>query len=205
MRNREVSGAARSEMGQSTGGEIGSHEEGLQRMLEGSDGTGIVGEGGLKMCDGLVGGPVGGRQRRLRATGRQSGADIALGEFEALPEALPGAVATAVVKGGADGGSDGAGEDAEEELPEGVGGETAAADGVGLPDAEGVSATGSAVAVAAKDTVSAVGFLAGLGLVVAVQMTVAIERADLLATWTRGEFEAVGNGVPFVFVAVKAW
>ena len=45
------------------------HEEGPQRMLEGGDGTGGVGEGGLEMGEDLGSRPV----RRLPATGGSSG------------------------------------------------------------------------------------------------------------------------------------
>ena len=126
-------------------------------------------------------------------------------EVEALPEALPGAVAPAAVGDGVDGGGERADDDALEEAPDGVGGEAEAADFVGGPDAEGASATGASVAVAAKDAASAAGFLPGMGFIVAVQMAVAIKSANGSAMGTRKVFELLGQGVPLLIVAAKAW
>jgi hypothetical protein len=184
--------------------EIGLHEEGAQGMLEGGDGTVGMGEGGLKMKGDMGGGAVRGRQVWRRTESSQSGADVALGQAEALPEALPGAVGAAAVGDGANGSGDAGGDGELEETPESVGGETEAADFVGRPDAEGASATATCVAVAAKNTACPQGFVAGLGLVVADQMAVANQGANDVAMRTRGLFELLGKREPFVVVAVKA-
>src|SRR5271163_1669509 len=118
-----------------------------------------------------------------------------------MPEALPGAVAAATVTDRGDGDDEGGGDDTLEETPEGIGGETFAAEGVGPPDAESAAATGTLMAIAAKDAVSAEGFLAGLGLSVAVQMAVANESANGVAVRTGDEFELLGKGAPLVIVA----
>ena len=98
------------------------HEEGVQRMLEGGDGTVGVGEGGLEMGEDLgrrpVCGLVGdGRQFGRRAACRQCRADLALAQVEAFPDALPGAVAEMAV-GGADGSEDAAGDGVLKEPPQ---------------------------------------------------------------------------------------
>src|SRR5882724_9097442 len=125
------------------------HEEGPHRMLEGGDRAWDVGEGGLEMGEDLrcrsIGRPFGGRAAR-----GQCGADLALAQVEAFPDAQPGPVAQ-LAAGGADGIDDAVGDGAFEELPQSAGGQAEASNFVGDPDAESPAATGTCVAIAAKD------------------------------------------------------
>ncbi len=167
-------------------------EEGSQRQLEGGDRTVGVGEGGLEMGEDLSRG-LGRRVRRRGTASKQCGADLALGQDEALPEALPGSNAEVGVKG-ADGSGDAASDGALEESPEQVGGEAAAVDFVGEPNAERASATGPEIAVAAKEASGAARFALGAAVVEAVQRAVLNQRADDLAVRTRHLLEPLGQG-----------
>src|SRR5271163_2440166 len=73
----------------------GLHEEGPQRLLEGSDRTGCSGEGGAEMGEDLCRRPLPRWCWQLgrRAASPQCRADLALAAVEPFPEALPGAVA----------------------------------------------------------------------------------------------------------------
>ena len=73
---------------------------------------------------------------------------------------------------------------------------------VGEPDGEGVTATMSGVAIAAKDPPSALDDLS-VGAVVAAQVSVANEVADAIAVWAGSEFELAGESVPIILVAVE--
>ena len=136
-----------------SGGGSGSHEEGVHRMLEGGDGTGGVGEGGVEMGEDLRRRPARsfsrqrGRQLRRRAPCRQCRADVALAQVEASPEALPGPV-TATAAGGVSGSVEAADDGALEEPPQTSGGQAEPANFVGAPDAEGPPATTPCLAVA---------------------------------------------------------
>ena len=186
------------------GGEgAGSDEEDFHSRLEGGDGTGSVGEGGVEMGENVGRGRRLVGQRRRWAASEEGGADGALCVVEAFPDALPGAVAEMGV-GGADGRGDAAGDGVLEEAPEGGGGETEASDLVGAPDAESASAAGLSTARAAKDASGAWRLSLGVAVVKAVQEAVANEQADTVAMGTGHEFEALGKGDPFVGVAVKA-
>ena len=73
--------------------------------MEGGDGTGGVGEGGLEMGENLGRGLVFGRQFGRRAAPEERGAELALGVVEPFPDAQPGPVAemaAAVAEGGED-------------------------------------------------------------------------------------------------------
>lgn len=171
-------------------------------MLEGSDRTGGVGEGGLEMGEDLGRGLVLRRQLGRRAASEESGADVALGVVESFPDALQGPVAEMAVEG-ADGGEDAVGDGALEEAPQAGGGQAEASDFVGEPDGEGPPAAGPGVAVAAKDPPGAEGLSLGAALVKTVQKAVLNESADNLAVRTGGQLEPLGNGDPFLGVAVK--
>ena len=180
-----------------------SHEEGPQRMLEGGDGTGGVGEGGQEMGEDVLGrslrrpGQLGRRTAR-----RQCRADLALSLVEAFPDALPGPVAEMTV-GGADGGGDGAGGGVLEEAPQSAGGQAEASDFVGEPDAEGPPATAACIAVAAKDPPGALGLALGAAFVITAQKAVPNERADGLAVRAGRLLEPFANRRPFRVAAVK--
>ena len=65
----------------------GLDKEGAAGQLEGSDGTEGVGEGCLEMSEDMGGGLVCGGQFGGRAAAEESGADLALGVVEAVPDA----------------------------------------------------------------------------------------------------------------------
>ena len=190
-------------------GEVGSglDEEGVQRMLKGGDRTVGVGEGGLEMGEDLgLGWPAlgcGGRVGRW-ILARQCGANLALGQDEAFPDAIAGAV-TEMADGGVEGREDTAGEGKRQEPQEGAGGEAEATDLVGAPDAEGASAAASRIAVAAKDTSRAKGWLLRGTVVEAAQTAMAIQVAEKLAMRTRRQLEPLGKRRPFLVVAIKLW
>ena len=171
-------------------------------MLEGGDGTGGVGEGGLEMGEDLGRGSVLRRHFGRRAASEESGAEVALGVVESLPEALQGPVAEMAVEA-AKGGEEAVGDGNLEEAPQVGGGQCEASDFVGEPDGEGPSAAGPSVAVAAKDASGGEGLSLRAALVKTVQKAVLNESADNLAVRTRGQFESLGNGGPFFGVAVK--
>ena len=93
---------------------LGLDEEGMQRILEGGDGTVGVWEGGLQMGEDVCGCAVravcrqfGGQLGRRAACG-ECRADFTLAKAEAFPDALQGAV-TEVAVGSADRGEEAAG------------------------------------------------------------------------------------------------
>lgn len=184
------------------------HEERVQRILEGGDGTVGVGEGGLEMSEDMSGRAVprcgGQRDRQLgrRAQRRQCGADPALAQVEALPDALPGSVTEMAVDCTA-GREDTAGSGELEKPPQTGGGQAKPADFVGTPDAEGPAATRACVAVAAKDPPGAHGFASGAGVVKAAQIAMPNQCADHLAMRTRHQLEPQGQRVPFRGSAAK--
>ena len=143
-----------------------------------------------------------GIRRRLgrRTASKQCGADVALAVVETFPDALPGSSAEMGVDG-ADGGGDAAGDGVLEESPEKVSGEAKPSDFVGEPDAEGSSATGTCIAVAAKDAPCARRFALRIAVVETVQIAVSNQGADHLAVRTRRLLEAFGQDAEFVGAA----
>ena len=109
-----------------------------------------------------AGSPAAGQRLGRRAASAQCGADLALAQVEPFPDALPGPVAELAVDGAA-GGDDAAGDGELEEPPQSAGGQAEPSDLVGEPDAEGPSATGTCMAVAAKDPPGADGLSLGAG------------------------------------------
>jgi hypothetical protein len=138
------------------GGRRELHEEGARRVLEGGDRTMGVREGSLEMGEDLRRRPVcgrsgqSGRQLRRRAARRECRADLALCQVEAFPDAQQGPAAEVAVDS-ADGREETAGDGELKETPQKGGSQAKASDLVGVPDAEGASATGASLAVAAKD------------------------------------------------------
>jgi hypothetical protein len=189
------------------GGRRSLHEEGVQRMLEGSNRTVGIGKGGLEMCEDLRPRPVlrlsrqPGWQLGRRAASRQGRADFALALVEALPDALHGSV-TKMTVGGADGCGHAAGGGALEEPPQAAGGQAEPSDLVRTPDAEGPPAPATCMAVAAKNPPRPQRFSPG-ALVKSVQIAVADQHADNLAVRTRHLFEPLSNEVPFAFTVYK--
>ena len=182
--------------------ENGSHKEGSQRLLKGGNRTGGVGKGGPEMGQDLGLRSVFCRQLGRRTPPEECRANLALAVAESFPDALQGPLAQVAVEG-ANGSNDGAGDGALEEAPQAAGGQAEPADVVGAPDAEGPSAAGPCLAVAAKDTSSAHGFVLGAAFVKAVQEAVPNESADHLAVRTGSQLEPLGKGVPFLDAAVK--
>ena len=79
-------------------GEKCLHEEGSRRVLEGCDRTGVIGKGGLEMCERLLRRLLrGAGQLDWRADAEQCRADLALGLVEPFPEALQGSVTEVAV------------------------------------------------------------------------------------------------------------
>ena len=89
-----------------------------------------------------------------------------------------------------------------EEPPQGAGGQTQPSDFVGNPDAEGPSAAGPPLAVAARDPPSADRFSLGAGVVKPVQEAMPNKRAGGLAVRARGQLEPLDKRSPLV-LAVK--
>ena len=183
-------------------------EESLHRMLEFSDRALRVGEGGLEMGEDMGGRlACGFRIRPGRRLGRwrastQGGADLALGPVEPLPDTLPGPN-TALAADGVAGGQDTGGDGNLEEMPQSVGGNAEASEVVGEPDAEGPAATGTCLAVAAKDAPCAQYFSPGVALVGSGETAVSNQCADHLAVRAGHVLEPLCNGRPFVVVAVE--
>ena len=171
-------------------------------MLKGGDRTVGVREGGVEMGEDLGHGPMRGRQVGRLAVLKQSRADRALGESKASPNALPGSPCPATFSGAHRGG-DAASDGTLEELPEHARGHAQSSDFVGEPNAKRASATGTLIAVAAKDPPSTHGFSLGTAVVKPAQIAVPIERTNGLAVWTSCVLEPLGNRVPFVVVAKK--
>jgi len=178
------------------------HEEGPQRVLEGSDGTERVGKGGLEMGQDVCRRPLPRCRRQLgRWTApRQCRADLALAAVEPLPDALQGSVAQVAVDG-ADGGADAAGDGAMEKAPQGAGGQAEASDLVGAPDAKRSPATAAGVAVAAKEPPGTHGLAPGAAVVIAAQIAVLNQRADHLAMRAGRLLKPFGQRDPFVDAA----
>lgn len=180
-------------------------EGSLGGLLEGGDGAWSVGEGGLEMGEDLGGGlALGfadrlGRCVRWRAASMQGRANVGLCPVEAFPDALPGAIAEPAADG-VSGGEQAAGDSELEEAPQGAGAETEAADLVGEPDAEGPSASGTGIAVAAKDALGVAGLLRAC-LIEAAQIAMPDQRADGLAVRAAGLLEAFGDRGPFLGAA----
>jgi hypothetical protein len=125
-----------------------------------------------------------------------------LAEVKASVETLHGPVAQRTFDD-ANRGGDAENDGLQKELPKAWRGDTAPADFVGKPNAEGSSAARSSVAVAAKDSPSPKRFFGGAAIIEAKQTTVANERADPVAVWTRRLLEPSGEGVPIVVVSAK--
>jgi hypothetical protein len=181
---------------------LDSDEEGIGFVLEGGDRTVIIGKGGLKMGERLVVRSLGGIRWRRTAC-PECGADLALVLVEAFPDAKPASIAE-VAADSVDGGDDGAGGGVLEEGPERVGGEAEASDLVGEPDAEGASAAGAEITIAAEDTVCAAGLALWTGIVVAVEIAVLDEVAGFVAVGAQRQLELLGEGYPLLVVAVEA-
>lgn len=171
-------------------------------MLEGSDRTVDIGEGGLEMCADMRRRSLPGMRWQFgrRAPPRQCRADPALALVESFPDALPGPGTSMAV--GVNRSGEGAGHGAFEEPPQTAGGDAQSSDFVSAPDTESAPATAACIAVAAKDPPPANRFSLG-AVVVAAQIAVPNEHADNLAVRARRLFEPLGNGVPFVRAAVK--
>src|ERR1700733_8203568 len=133
-----------------------------------------------------------GRWGRGTACG-QCRADFGLAQVEAFPEALPGSVAAQAV-GGADRGGDAVGGGALEKLANGVGGQAQPPDFARAPGAESPPATGTRVAVAAKDSACAQGFSLGAAVVEPEQGAVPNQRARSLAERARRQLEPLARG-----------
>jgi hypothetical protein len=185
----------------------GSDEEQAQGLLEGGNGTGIVGEGGVQMSQDL------GRQRSscgIRghlgrwAKSQECRADSALGEVEALADTLPGSVAQ-MAGGGANGGPQAAGEEALEKGPQSARGEAESTNPVCEPDAEGASAAESLVTIATEDASCPQRLPLWAGVVKSVQSAMAHQKAYGVAVGTRGQLELLDDGVPLVVAAKEAW
>jgi hypothetical protein len=177
-------------------------------MLEASDRTVDLGKGGLEMGEDLCRRSVWGLGRRpgrqlgRRAPSRQGGADLALPLVEPCPDTLQGTV-TEMAVGNTDGRADAAGSGALQEPPQAARGQAEPADFVRQPDAEGPSATGSLMAVAAKNPPRPQGRAPGALLVEAAQIAVPIQRADDLAVRTRRLLEPLSDRRPFLDTAAK--
>jgi len=175
-------------------------------MLEIGDGAANVGKDGLKVGENLRGrlACVSRRQRQRRLGWRpaptQGGADLALGQIEPVPEALPGPLIQFAVEGAA-GRQDAAGEGGLEKLPQGARGQAEPPDSVGEPDAEGPSATGTCVTVAAEDAPGAQLFV--VVLVASVQGAMPDQCADHLAVWTAHLLEPLRKRRPFFLAVAK--
>ncbi len=167
-----------------------------------------VGEGGLEMGEHLRGRlPPGfrrrlGRQLRRRTASAQGGADLALSVVEPFPNALPGPLAQLAIEGAA-GGEDAGGDSALQEPPQGAGGQAEPSDFVGEPDAESPPATGTCVAVAAKDPPGAHRLSPRAALVESAQEAVPDQRADHLAMRAGRLFDPFRNRRPFLGTAEK--
>jgi hypothetical protein len=167
-----------------------------------------IGEGGLEMGEDLGGRLARGVRRQMgrqlgrRAASAQSRADLALRPVEAFPDALHCPIAQLASKSVA-GGADAAGNGALEEAPQGGGGQAEPPDFVGEPDAESPPATGTCLAVVAKDTPGAHRLSLGAAFVKSVQTAVPIQRADGLAVRTGRLLEPLGNADPFLLATIK--
>jgi hypothetical protein len=174
-------------------------------MLEGGDGTAGVRKGGLEMGQDLS------RRRPARANRRPSGrraaseqgrADFALRLMKASPDALPSPFAE-IAGDGAPGRDQTAGDGEHEEGPQGLGGQAESSDFVRVPDAEGSSAPGARIAVAAKDAAGAHGLSLGISFIIAAEHTMPIQGAGPLAMGTERLLEPLGNPVPFLVALEK--
>lgn len=118
-------------------------------MLKGGERVGLR-EGDLEMGE-----DVGDRSRRghlgWRTSPGQQRANPALAQLEALPDALQGPI-TEMAVDGVDRGTDTIDDRASKELPQAAGGQAESSDFAGEPDADRPSATGSRIAIAAKDS-----------------------------------------------------
>jgi hypothetical protein len=177
-------------------------------MLEVGDRAVCVGEGGLEMGEDLRGRQASafdgrpGRQFERRAAATQGSADLALSVVEALPDPLPGAIGQPATEGAA-GGEDPKADGLLEEQPQSGGGQAEPPDLVGQPDAEGPAATGTRVAIAAKDSPGAHRLFLGAALVKSVQETVPNQRAEPLAMWAARLLEPFRDHAPFRITAAK--
>ena len=148
-------------------------------MLEVGNRTVGVGKGGLEMGDNL--GRRSGRCSGLIGrwtTRRECRAELALAQVESSPDAL-------------------------QESPQRVGGDAQASDFVSKPDAEGATAAGTSMTVAAKDPPGAEGLVLGVTFVVAAKKTVTDQRANRLTMRTRQLFETLRHRVPFLLATAK--
>jgi hypothetical protein len=173
-------------------------------MLEVGNRTVGVGKGGLEMgdnvgrrsgrCSGLIG---------RRTTRRECRAELALAQVESSPDALPGPVTSSAVGDDSACRGDAAGDGALQESPQRVGGDAQASDFVSKPDAEGATAAGTSMTVAAKDPPGAEGLVLGVAFVVAAQKAVANQRADRFAMRTWHLLETLRHRVPFLLATAK--
>lgn len=181
----------------------GSHEEGPQSVLVSGDRTLCVGEGDLKMSEDFrsrLMGRVG--QSRWRTPSSQRRADPALGQLEPFPDSLQRPV-TEMAVGNADRGRDPAADRVFEEFPQGMCGQAQPSDFVGQPDAEGPPATRTPVAIAAKDPPCPNRSSPGTTLIKTGQRAMPNQRPHHLAVRAWCQFESLGNGDPFLRIAIK--
>jgi len=176
---RELGGRETARPGDDGGG---LHEEDPQGMLEGSDGTGGIGEGGLEMGEDLRHGSAAGPLGRS-APRQECRADVALAQDKAFPDALPGAIAE-MASSGVDGSADASDGGTLQELPQRGGGQAETSDFIGKPDAEGAPAAAACLAVAAKEASGAARLSLGSGVVIAVEKAVPHQIADGVAMGT---------------------
>ena len=139
-------------------------------MLKGGDRVGVR-EGSLEMREDVRCRPARGSSGQIgrRAPSCKRRADLALPQVEPSPDALQGPV-TEVAVASAAGGEDRAGDGMLEEAPQTAGGQAEPSDFVGVPGAEGASATRTSIAVAAKDPPGAFGFAPGAAIVKSIQV-----------------------------------
>jgi hypothetical protein len=173
-------------------------------MLEGSDRTGSVGEGGLEMSEDVRGRPLRGFRRQLgrRALPGQCRANLALSQVESFPDTLQGPV-TEMAGSGVDGGENATGGGTLEKPPQTASCQAEPSDFVGQPDAESPPATATRLAVAAKDPPRANGLSLRAAFVKSVQEAVLNQHADNLAVRARRLLEPFCKRDPFLGTAVK--
>jgi len=143
-----------------------------------------------------------GQQLGRRAAAAQGGADLALCPVEPFPDTLQGPITQLAIEA-ADGNEYAVGDGALEEPPQSAGSQAEPSDFVGAPDAESPPATGTCLAVAAKDPPGAHRLSLRAALVKSVQEAVPNQRADNLAVRTRRLLEPFHNRHPFLGAAEK--
>jgi len=154
------------------------------------------------MCENLCGGGsaerCGGPVRRRTAT-EQGRADRRLIPLKSAPDPPEGSVATRAFDV-ANGGGNAADDGPLEERPHGAGGQAQPPDFVGDPDADGASATATAMAIAAEDPPGA-DDSPGAAVIESGERAVADERADGAAVRARRQLEPLDDRGPLRFAA----